>query len=63
MEHEDGSIHTVQSIQVLALGVLADDQAISRTRLNVQRLIFGIVYEESSVGPKALGNGNHAERL
>jgi len=31
------------------------------TRLNVQHLIFGILYEEFSVGPKALGYSDNAE--
>jgi hypothetical protein len=34
---------------------------ISHTRLNVQHLIFGILYEEFPMGPKALGNGNDTE--
>lgn len=31
------------------------------TRLNVQHFVLGVLKEESSVGPKALGNGNDTE--
>jgi len=49
------------SVKLLVWFLFQQPQAISLTRLNVQQLIFGILYEESSVGPKALGNGNDAE--
>jgi hypothetical protein len=35
---------------------------VSLTRLNVQQLGFGVLYEESPLGPEALGSGNYAER-